>query len=112
LASPGSSAKEGAAPGGSFITLSRVPGGWRDRVRRYQVIIDGERVAMIKRGQRIDLPVTPGRHVVFLQIDWARSPQLDVDVPPGEVISLECAPDSVRPFGPGAAGYIALRLTA
>jgi hypothetical protein len=58
-----------------------VPGGWRDRVRRYQVIIDGERVAMIKRGQRIDLPVTPGRHVIFLQIEWARSPQLDVDVP-------------------------------
>ncbi len=100
-----------AAPGGSVITLSRMPGGWRDRLRRYQVIIDGEQVAMIRRGERLDLPVTPGRHTVYLQISWARSPRLEVDVAPGEVIALECAPTNVPPYGPGADAYIELRRT-
>ena len=100
-----------AEPGGSVIALSRVPGAWRDRLRRYRVMIDGEPVAMIKRGQRIDLPVTPGRHTVFLQIDWARSPQLEVDLAPGQTVLLECASTNMPPFGPGAGAYIDLRRT-
>lgn len=98
-------------PGGGVIALSRVPGGWRDRLRRYQVIIDGEPVASIKRGERLDLDVTAGQHTVFLRISWARSPRLEVDVAPGEVVSLECAPGNVPPFGPGADAYIVLRRT-
>jgi hypothetical protein len=72
------------------------------------------RVLEVPRGQG-GMPMPGGGFAVVmsdLQIDWARSPQLDVDVPPGEVISLECAPGNVRPFGPGAADYIALRRTA
>jgi hypothetical protein len=98
-----------AEPAGSVITLSRLPGSRRDRLRRYRVMIDGEWVAMIKRGQRIDVPVTPGRHTVFLQVDWARSPQLEVDLAPGQTVSLECAPTNIPPFGPGADAYIDLR---
>lgn len=98
-----------AAPGGSVIALFRVQGGWRDRLRRYQVMIDGQQVAMIKHGQRIDVPVTPGRHTVFLQISWARSPRLEVDLDPGQTVALECAPTDVPPFGPGADAYIELR---
>lgn len=101
-----------AAPGGGVITLTRVPGGWRDRLRRYQVIVDDEQVAMIKRGERLSLPVTPGRHTVFLRISWARSPALEVDVAPGEAVALECAPGVVPPFGPGADAYIELRRTS
>ena len=97
--------------GGSVIKLSRAPGRWRDRLRRYRVIIDGEQVAMIKRGQQLDLAVTPGEHTVFLRIDWTRSPQLAVDVASGEVILLECAPGNVPPFGPGADAYVTLRRT-
>ena len=98
-------------PGGSTITLSRAPGGWRDRLRRYQVMIDGEQVASIKHGERIDLPVTPGKHTVFLQISWARSPRLEVELAPGQVVTLECAPTNSPPLGPGADSYIDLRRT-
>ena len=97
-----------AAAGGSVITLSRALGGWRDRFRRYRVVVDGEQVASIGRGQRLDLPVPPGRHAVVLQVDWARSPQLEVDVAPGEVFTLECAPGNVPPPGAGADAYIDL----
>lgn len=96
-------------PAGGVITLSRTASGWRDRLRRYQVIIDGQRVAVIKRGERLDLPVTAGRHTVHLRIDWAGSPQLPVDVRAGEVVALECEPGQVPPFGPGAENYIELR---
>lgn len=101
-----------AASAGGVITLSRAASGWRDRLRRYQVIVDGERVATIKRGECLDLPVTPGWHTVHLQISWARSPQLGLDVPPGEVVALECAPGHLPPFGPGADNYIELRRAA
>jgi hypothetical protein len=100
-----------AAAGGSVIALSRVQGGWRDRLRRYQVIIGGEQVASIRRGERLDLPVTPGRRTVSLKISWAGSPQLAVDLAPGEVVTLECAPGNLPPFGPGAGAYIGLRRT-
>ena len=100
-----------ATDGGSVIALSRVQGGWRDRLRRYQVIVDGEQVASIKHGERLDLPVAPGRHTVSLKISWAGSPPLEVDVAPGEVVTLECAPGNVPPFGPGADAYIELRRT-
>jgi len=101
-----------AVPAGGAITLSRTVSGWRDRLRRYQVIIDGERVATIKRGECLNLPVTPGRHTVHLQISWARSRQLGLDVSPGEVVALECAPGHAPPFGPGAENYIELRRAA
>jgi hypothetical protein len=110
-ASPQRRAEMTATAGGSVITLSRAPGGWRDRLRRYQVMIDGEQVATIKHGERLELPVPPGRHTVYLQISWARSPQLEVAVAPGDVVSLECAPSNVPPFGPGAEAYIELRRT-
>ena len=61
------------APGGSAISLSRARGGWRDRLRRYRVMIDGEQVAMIKHGEHLNLPVAPGQHTVYLQISWARA---------------------------------------
>ena len=101
-----------AASAGGVITLSRTASGWRDRLRRYQVIIAGKRVAAIKHGVRLDLPVTAGRHTVHLQISWACSPQLGLDVSPGEVVALECAPGHVPPFGPGAENYIELRRAA
>jgi hypothetical protein len=73
------------------------------------VVVDGERVAWIKHGQRIDVPVTPGQHTVFLQISRGRSPQLKVDLARGQTVSLECAPTDVPPFGPGADAYVDLR---
>jgi hypothetical protein len=93
----------------SVISLSRVLGGWRDRARRYQVIIDGAQAGWIKRGERLELPVAPGRHSVWLEISWARSPQLDVDVGAGETVSLECEPGTSMPLGAGSDVYIQLR---
>jgi hypothetical protein len=38
-------------------------------------------------------------------------PGVEVDLAPGQTLSLECAPTNLPPFGPGADAYIDLRRT-
>jgi hypothetical protein len=89
-AQPASDARQ--SPGGAQIVLSRERGGWRDRARSYDVVIDGERVAKIKRGSQVELPVAPGRHEIVLRIDWCGSPVLELEIQPGDSTQLSCAP--------------------
>jgi hypothetical protein len=77
---------------GATVVLTRARGGWRDRARGYAVMIDGQEVAKVRHGQRLELPVTPGRHEIFLSIDWCRSPTVTVHPQPGELIRLFCEP--------------------
>lgn len=57
---------------------------WADRLRVYQIIIDGVSRGKISQKQSVELDVSPGTHQVQLKIDWCRSPTLDVLVE-GEV---------------------------
>jgi hypothetical protein len=84
---------------GVTIVLTRARGGWRDRARSYAVMIDAHEVAKVRRGQRLELPVTPGRHEVYLFIDWCRSPTVTVHAQAGEIIQLFC-----EPAGPASRG--------
>lgn len=74
----------------SSIVVSRNQGGWRDRARSYDIVIDGNQVARIKRGQRVELPITSGRHQVLTRINWGTSETIQLDVLPGESIELFC----------------------
>ena len=74
------------------IILRRERGGWRDFARAYSVMIDGQQIAKVRRGQQVVLPVTSGPHELFLTIDWCRSPSLRLDVQAGSVVRLVCAP--------------------
>jgi hypothetical protein len=88
----------------SSIVVSRDRRGWRDRARTYGVVIDGEQVAKIKRGQRIELPIASGRHEILMRINWGNSESIQLDVLPGESIQLFCATGSSQ-LG---MGYISL----
>ncbi len=83
------------------IVLTRKRGGWRDRFRSYTVMIDEKEVGQVRRGQRLDLPITPGRHQVFLKIDWCKSPTVEVDAGPHDVIEMSCAPGGSAQSGLG-----------
>lgn len=76
----------------AMIVLTRDRQGSRDIFRSYSVIVDDAQVAKVKRGQTLRLPVSPGRHEVYLRIDWCRSPSVDISASPGEIINLRCAP--------------------
>jgi hypothetical protein len=74
------------------IVLTRGRQGYRDRFRSYAVLVDEAQVAKVKRGQTLRLPISPGRHKIYLRIDWCRSPGMDIDASPGEIINIYCAP--------------------
>ena len=77
---------------------------WRDRARSYDIVIDGQQVAKIKRGQRVELPIASGRHQVLMRINWGPSESIQLDVMPGESIELFCTTGRSQ-LG---AGYIGL----
>jgi hypothetical protein len=82
-----------SVPGeGAVIAVTRDRGGARDLLRSYHVMIDSHKAGQLRRGQRIEIPVSPGRHKVFMQIDWCTSPVVEVDARAGEIIELACAP--------------------
>jgi hypothetical protein len=78
--------------GEARIVLTREAKGWRDRSRRYGLIVDGQQVASIKRGERLEHPLPPGEHQIHMKISWCQSPVMKVEMTPGEVIQLHCAP--------------------
>jgi hypothetical protein len=92
----------GAVSENAVIAVTRMRGGSRDLFRKYLIVIDGAGVAKIKRGQTLELPVTPGRHEVFLKIDWCRSPSIELEASPGQVVELRCAPGGSAREGLGA----------
>ncbi len=81
------------------IAISRRRGGWRDRARSYVVVVDSKPISKIKHGQRVELPVPPGPHDLFLKISWCTSPIFTFDAQPGAVIGFSC-----EPGGPATAG--------
>jgi hypothetical protein len=65
---------------------------YTDKLRAYKVTVDGTEVGTIKQGTTESFPVAPGSHDVQLKLDWAYSPILTVDVPPGGTVRLQCRP--------------------
>ncbi len=74
------------------LQVSRARRGSVDLFRAYRVLVDGEDMGEVKRGQSRLVHVAPGRHEVHLAIDWCRSPSIEVDVAPGENVKLACWP--------------------
>jgi hypothetical protein len=55
------------------------------------VVIDGNRAGEIRRGETKTFDVLPGRHEIHLEIDWAKSRNLELDLSPGDIASLTCS---------------------
>ena len=67
---------------------------WQDRGRKYRVLVDGGQRAEIGNDETVQVPVTPGEHMLRLQIDWCRSRDLPVSIRHGEILRLECKPNA------------------
>ena len=59
-------------------------------LRTYKVVIDGNTVGDIRRGETKTFDVSPGRHEIHLEIDWAKSRDLELNLSSGDVASLTC----------------------
>jgi hypothetical protein len=82
----------------AHITLKRLRRPLGDVLRTYKVVIDGNTVGDIRRGETKTFDVAPGRHEIRFAIDWASSRRLDLDLSAGDVASLTC---SARPPNAG-----------
>ena len=63
--------------------------GYADKLRAYQIIVDGKVIGEIKDGQKIEIAVPKGYHKMYLKIDWCRSNFIDFELSE-EVIEFEC----------------------
>ena len=96
----------------SQLTLKRLRRPVGDVLRTYKVVVDGNTVGDIRRGETKTFDVPPGRHEIHLEIDFAQSRNLELNLASGDVASLTC---SARPPNAGLAvlaskNYIKLEL--
>lgn len=62
-----------------FVTITREKAPWRDRLRAYEVLLDGKSVGSLRAGGTLDLPLQPGVHRLQLKLDWCSSPEFELD---------------------------------
>ena len=70
------------------------------------MFIDGDRAGYVNSGQTTAFPVAPGQHRVRVKVDWMRSREVEVSVPPGA--ELRCRPRGGR-FSSFPLMYVLLR---
>jgi hypothetical protein len=78
--------------GGGTVRLHREHRGRADRLRAYQVEVDGRAVAGVRAGESTELRLPAGEHTVRLRLDWATSRRLALRLADGEVVRLRCWP--------------------
>jgi len=76
------------------VGVERSRKGYADRLRAYEVILDGTRVGRVKRGETLLFDTTAGAHELYLKIDWCRSKTVMLDLKDGEELCLRCWPAS------------------
>jgi hypothetical protein len=47
--------------------------GYADRIRAYKIVLDDNVIGEIKNGEQVELNAPPGKHQLFLKIDWCSS---------------------------------------
>jgi hypothetical protein len=56
----------------------------------FHVMVDGDDVGEVRRGQTRLFQIAAGRHEVHLELAWSGSPSIDVDIASGETVKLVC----------------------
>jgi hypothetical protein len=99
---------------GGVVRIKRGSSEWRDRLRKYKVVLDGVVVAKLRNGEKSELAVPAGRHSLEIRIDWTGSDVAEFTVADGETVEFVCGatPCSrcTRPSSrPGMSDWYALR---
>jgi hypothetical protein len=72
------------------IVVSRPEEPWSNRLRSYKIVIDGETLASLGRGQEATVAVAAGHHKVWAKIDWCRSGEVPLDLGENARAYLRC----------------------
>ncbi len=76
------------------VVVRRPDGVWRDLLRAYELVVDGQFYGKIRCGEEVRFEVAAGPHWAQARIDWTGSPRLAFDAAPGAEVVLQ-----VRPAG-------------
>jgi hypothetical protein len=76
------------------LYFERSDGGYVDRWRAYEVIVNGESRTELKPGDHRTIQVDPGQVEVFVRIDWCRSRVVTLNMAPDSEKKLYCRPRS------------------
>ena len=77
-----------------MIHVQRRDVAYQDRARAYKVMLDGEEMGRVKRGESVSFDAAPGAHQLQMKIDWATSEPLDIEVAAGQDLRFECWPNA------------------
>jgi hypothetical protein len=72
------------------VTVQRKGGLSGDPIRKYKVLIDGQEVGKVGRGESVSAEVQPGPHEVQLKLGSGRSPVMSVEASGEEEVRLHC----------------------
>jgi hypothetical protein len=74
------------------IVVERPRALWRDRIRLYNIELDGARVGKIAPATQLAFEVAPGPHRLRARIDWTGSREISVDVAEGSDVHVTVKP--------------------
>lgn len=74
----------------SAAIVVKRPSAWGLFLRSVIIYIDGKRAGKVGNGQSVIFDVAAGSHVVHIRLDWMKTKPLDLNVGPGERVTLEC----------------------
>jgi hypothetical protein len=87
---PAAAAAPPASPGPrSSLVLQRIPA-YRDALRAYSVVVDGEHIGKVRNGESATFELEEGSHELRLFVDWVRSRPIRFEVRRGESRNFEC----------------------
>ncbi len=66
---------------------------YRDTIRSYQVLIEGQRVGLIRDSNTESFVLRPGSYTLRLQLLWIFSPKIVVELPAGGQTQMVCGPN-------------------
>lgn len=78
----------------ALVSIERPEGGYRDRYRSYEAIVNGQKRAEIWRGEKKRIEVDPGPVQVYMKIDSGKSRVVELTLQPGDEAKLRCRPRS------------------
>lgn len=63
---------------------------WDDRLRKYKIILDEEKIGTIRLKETFEYRLTPGKHTLYLKIDWCRSNKVEFEIQENETLTFKC----------------------